>query len=318
MARIQQQFEVGEQTANRRFDQAAAELFSQYSRALLQRWIKEGALTVNGAAARPRDKVAAGDVLSIDVLVEADDKLIAQDVPFDVEFEDHDILVVNKPPGVVVHPGAGNKTLTLINGLVGHDRTLAKLPRAGLIHRIDKNTSGLLLVAKTLDVHRQLVSEMAARNIKRRYSAITNGVPVSGATINQPIGRDTRNRKKQRVTESGRPAITRFRIEKKFRAHALLQIELETGRTHQIRVHLAHYGYPLVGDKQYGAKLHLPRSPLSALRDGLESFSRQALHARELAFTHPTSAAPMCFETRLPDDMAELLSLLDEDAEINA
>ena len=238
----------------------------------------------------------------------------AQAIGLDIVFEDTELLVIDKPAGLVVHPGAGNRDGTLLNALLHHDPQLAQLPRAGIVHRLDKDTSGLLVVARTLPAQTALVAMLAARAIHRRYAAIVNGVPVAGSTVDAPLDRHPTDRLRRAVRDGGRPAVTRYRVREKFRAHALLQCELETGRTHQIRVHMAHAGWPLVGDPLYGRGLRLPRGATPRLADALRGFQRQALHAEHLAFAHPLTGAALAFDAAPPRDFTGLLDALREDA----
>ena len=228
--------------------------------------------------------------------------------------EDEDLLVIDKPAGLVVHPGAGNRDHTLVNGLVAHRAALSELPRAGIIHRLDKDTSGLLVVAASLPAHARLVEALQAREVERRYLAIAEGRMVAGQDVDAPIGRDPQNRTRQRIREDGKPALTRIRVRERFRAHTFVEAELATGRTHQIRVHMASIGHPLVGDRRYGARGRLPRGATPELVDAIRAFPRQALHAAELAFRHPVSGEEMHFRSALPEDMRELLRILAEDA----
>ncbi|MGH8114372.1 MAG: RluA family pseudouridine synthase, partial [Rhodanobacteraceae bacterium] len=229
-------------------------------------------------------------------------------------YEDGDLLVIDKPAGLVVHPGAGNRDGTLLNALLHHDPKLAQIPRAGIVHRLDKDTSGLLVVARSLPTQTALVAMLAARDIHRRYVAVVNGVPVAGGSVDAPLDRHPSDRLRRAVREGGRPAVTHYRVREKFRAHALLQCELESGRTHQIRVHMAHAGYPLVGDPLYGRGLKLPRGATPDLADALRGFKRQALHAERLAFAHPVSGEAMAFDAEPPRDFLDLLTVLRDDA----
>lgn len=307
--------EVPRALAGTRIDRAAAELFDDFSRATLGRWIQEGRLTCNGAPAKPSDRLRGGESLVLDAVQEPrEDWRSAQPVAFTVIYEDADLLVVDKPAGVVVHPGAGNPDGTLVNGLLLHRPALAALPRAGIVHRLDKDTSGLMLVAATEAARVRLVAMLADRAISRRYLAVVEGCLTAGQTIDAPIGRDPGLRTRQRVRADGRPALTRVRIVRRFRAHTLVEAELETGRTHQIRVHLAHVGYPLVGDGRYGARGRVPPAADAATVAALRGFRRQALHAWRLAFAHPVSGGALAFESPMPADLAELVEVLTEDA----
>ncbi len=302
--------------AGERADKVAAILFDEFSRALLTRWMGEGALTVDGAVVKPKTRLIGGECLALDAQAEAgEDWASGQPVDFEVLYEDEDLLVVDKPAGVVVHPGAGNPDGTLVNGLIEHRSALARLPRAGIIHRLDKDTSGLLVVAASLSAHTRLVRALQARDIERRYLAISEGRMVAGRDIDAPIGRDPRNRTRQAVREEGKPALTRVRVQERYRTHTLIEAQLSTGRTHQIRVHLSSVGYPLVGDRRYGARGRLPPGADAELIDQLRAFPRQALHAWMLGLNHPASGEPMEFVSPLPADLTGLIEALRTDQE---
>jgi 23S rRNA pseudouridine1911/1915/1917 synthase len=306
---------VPPELAGERVDKAAAELFEEFSRAVLSGWITSGALTVDGAAVKPKQRLKGGERLVIEATVEPrEDWASAQAVDFGVIYEDEDLLVIDKPAGLVVHPGAGNRDRTLVNGLVAYRAELAGLPRAGIIHRLDKDTSGLLVVAASLPAHARLVKALQAREVQRRYLAIAEGRMVAGTDVEAPIGRDPHNRTRQRIREDGKPALTRIRVSERYRAHTFVEAELATGRTHQIRVHMASIGHPLVGDRRYGARGRLPKGPTAALVEAIRTFPRQALHAAELAFRHPVSGEQVSFRSELPEDMKRLLRVLAEDA----
>jgi 23S rRNA pseudouridine1911/1915/1917 synthase len=300
--------------AGRRLDQALAQLLPQYSRTRIQRWIEEGAVRVDGLAARARDVVVGGETAVVEAHLPAETGMAAQKLPLDIVHEDSAVIVLNKSPGVVVHPGAGNRDRTLLNALLAHDARLKRVPRAGLVHRIDKETSGLLVVAKTLEAQTALVSALAAHEIEREYLALCTGVMTGGGTVDEPIGRHRTQRIKMAIRSDGREAVTHYRIEKRYRAHTLARVRLETGRTHQIRVHMAHAGYPIVGDPVYGGRRRLPAGASPALKTALESFKRQALHAERLSFVHPRSGKQVSFSAPLPEDFARLLGVLERDA----
>lgn len=301
--------------AGQRFDQAAAHLLGDFSRMQLTAWIRSGALLLAHAQAKPAQRVSGGEAVTLDVLAERrTGTLEPQAVAFDVVHEDEHVIVVNKPAGVVVHPGAGVPEGTLVNGLLAHRPGLAALPRAGLLHRLDKDTSGLLAVAASQRAWNVLTRAMAARKIDRRYLAVAEGVMTAGRDIDLPVGRDPEHRTRQRVRDDGRPACTRVRVRKRYRAHTALEATLETGRTHQVRVHLSAIGHPLVGDKRYGARGRLPKMPSDELAATMRAFRRQALHACALAFEHPMSGAVVRVESAPPEDMAALLEALEEDA----
>ncbi len=302
-------FSLPASAAGQRLDQALAVALPQYSRARLQQWIRAGAVQVAGKAARrPRDRVQGGEQVHIEARLEVDEGLVAERLALDVIYQDAQLLVLNKPAGLVVHPGAGNRTHTLQHGLLGYDAELAHVPRAGLVHRLDKDTSGLLLVARTLPAHTALVAALAARQIRREYLALVWGEPISGGSVDAPIGRSLKLRTRMAVRAGGRAAVTHYRIERRFAGQTLLRVQLETGRTHQIRVHLAHIGFPVVADPVYGRRRTV-RSP--SLQQTLQSFQRQALHAQRLQLQHPHSGELVHFEAPLPADFAALLSVLE-------
>lgn len=298
--------------AGLRLDQALARALPQYSRARLQSWIEAGAVQVDGRAPRSKDKVLGGEQVQIEAQLEAQTEVAAEKLPIDVVHKDRALFVINKPAGVVVHPGAGNPGKTLQNALLALDPKLAVVPRAGLVHRLDKDTSGLLVVARTVEAHAALVAALAAREFGRHYFAICNGVMTGGRTVDEPIGRHRTQRTRMDVRHDGRDAVTHFRLVKRFRAHTLVRAELETGRTHQIRVHLAHIGNPIVGDQVYGGRLRIPAGATSLAAD-LRAMKRQALHAAHLSLTHPTTGKEMSWDAPLPEDMTKLLEALERD-----
>lgn len=305
--------DVPVEVAGQRFDQILPGLFHGHSRAHLAGEVRLGRIRLDGREVLPRVRVRGGE----EVVWQREDAPILGDLPEVIElaivFEDADLLVVDKPAGLVVHPGAGNRAGTLLNALLNHDPGLAMVPRAGIVHRLDKDTSGLLVVARSLAAHTALTRMLGARDVHRRYAAIVNGVPVAGGTVDAPLDRHPSDRLRRAVREGGRPAVTHFRVREKFRAQALLQCELESGRTHQIRVHMAHVGYPLVGDPLYGKGLKLPRGATPRLTDALRGFKRQALHAEHLAFAHPVTDEPLAFDASPPADFLDLLAALRED-----
>lgn len=300
--------------AGMRLDQALARALPQYSRARLQAWIEAGAVQVDGKAPRARDRVLGGEQVSIDARLEAQVELVPDTLPLSIVHEDAALLVIDKPPGLVVHPGAGNPRGTLLNALLAHDPRLALVPRAGIVHRLDKDTSGLIVVARTPEAHAALVAALAARHIERQYLAVCTGRMTGGGTVDKPVGRHRTDRTRMTVRADGREAITHVRVVKRFRAHTLVRCRLETGRTHQIRVHLAHIGHPLVGDPVYGGRRRLPAGATAAVVSALQGFGRQALHAASLALEHPVSGEAMQWEAPLPSDMRRLLAALEADA----
>lgn len=308
--RIQHRATVLPGQAGQRVDQTAAELFGDFSRARLQEWIKSGQLTVDGVAVRTKDKVRSGNVLALDAELELRDNWAAQELALDVVYEDPSLLVINKPAGLVVHPGAGSPDGTLLNALLFRDPQLAAIPRAGIVHRLDKDTTGLLVVARTLQAHADLVRQLQERTVKREYEALVCGLFTGGGKVDAPIGRHPRDRVKMAVVASGKPAITHFRILQSFETYTHLRVQLETGRTHQIRVHMAHIGHPLLGDTLYGARLRLPKHAGEELKTVLQDFRRQALHAAQLGLVHPVTGEYLQWQAPLPDDMQELLDAL--------
>ncbi|HEX4268275.1 MAG TPA: 23S rRNA pseudouridine(1911/1915/1917) synthase RluD [Steroidobacteraceae bacterium] len=304
---------LSEGAAGLRLDQALARALPQYSRARLQGWIEAGAVLVDGRRLRAKDKVLGGEQVEVAARLEADKRVAPEALPLAVVHQDRSLLVIDKPAGMVVHPGAGNSSRTLQNALLALDPKLALVPRAGLVHRLDKDTSGLLVVARTPEAHSRLVAALAEREIERIYLAICNGAMTGGGTVDAPIGRHRTQRTRMAVRNDGREAVTHYRIFKRYRDHTLLRVQLETGRTHQIRVHLAHIGYPIVGDPVYGGRRRLPKGCSAALTAALNAFPRQALHATRLALAHPMTGRALEWEAPLPDDMARLVSALDHD-----
>lgn len=311
---IQRTAIVPPEHAGSRLDQVLAQLFSEFSRSRLQQWVKEGAVLVDGRVLRPRDKLLGGESITVNAAVEAVDEVRPQAIALNVVYEDDAILVIDKPAGLVVHPGAGNPEGTLQNALLHHAPALAGVPRSGIVHRLDKDTSGLMVAAKTLQAHKALVDQLQARTVKREYLALVNGTFTAGGRIEAPIGRHPRDRIRMAVVDTGREAVTHYRIQQRYQAHTLLLAALETGRTHQIRVHMAHIGHPLVGDPLYGGRLQLPKGATEAVREALRGFRRQALHATRLALQHPASGEEMGWEAPPPDDMQVLLNTLEQEA----
>ena len=305
---------IPEAAAGRRFDAVLAELFPEYSRSRLSAWIKAGDVLLDGAPARPRDLVRGGEAVSLNA--EPEDQTLAEpeDIPLDILYEDSEVFVLDKPAGLVVHPGAGNPTGTLVNGLLYRDPRLAALPRAGIVHRLDKDTSGVMVVARTLQAHAALVAQLSARDVHRQYLAVVVGALVSGGTADAAIDRHPRDRIRMAVREDGKDAVTHFRLRERFHAHTLLECRLETGRTHQIRVHMAHLRHAIVGDPLYGGPLRLPRGASDELVATLRGFKRQALHAETLEFVHPASGEPVRVAAPVPADLQALLKALRADA----
>lgn len=299
--------------AGRRFDRVASDLIEQYSRARLQIWIKDGTITLNGKIALPRQKVQGGEWVAAELpeIVAPQSNVAPEPIPLDIHFEDEHLLVINKPAGLVMHTAPGNYAGTLQNALLHHDSALAAVPRAGIVHRLDKLTSGLVMVAKTLVAHHSLVQQLQARSVHRIYDAILNGVPVAGGTVDEPIGRHPVDRKRMAVNERGKSAVTHYRVAARFTRHSHIRVKLETGRTHQIRVHMAHIRYPLIGDVVYGGRRQIPGGVNDEIKKAVMEFPRQALTASELGVDHPADGAEMRWSIELPDDMRQLLSVLE-------
>jgi len=309
---------VPAQAAGRRFDAVLAELFPQYSRSRLAEWIKSGDALLDGQSVRPRDPVRGGEVVALAVVEAVQTHAVAEDIPLDILYEDASVFVIDKPAGLVVHPGAGNPAGTLVNALLHRDPALEKLPRAGIVHRLDKDTSGAMVVARTLEAHTALVAQLSAREVHRQYLAVVVGALVSGGTANAAIDRHPRDRLRQAVREDGKDAVTHYRLRERFRAHTALECRLETGRTHQIRVHMAHLKHPIVGDPLYGGSLKLPKGASGELIAALRGFKRQALHAEVLEFAHPATGEPLRCSAPVPADMQSLMHALREDAVAHA
>lgn len=304
---------VPERLAGMRLDQCLAEMFPDYSRSKLQNWIKSKRVLVDGRALKAKDKLVGGEAIRLDAEAEVVLENEAEDIPLDIIYEDEAILIINKPAGLVVHPAAGNWHGTLVNALLNHDPELNTLPRAGIVHRLDKDTSGLLMVAKTLQAHHSLAVQLQERSINREYLALVKGWMTAGGTVDRPIGRHPVDRKRNTVREDGKPAVTHYRLERRFKRHTLVRVKLETGRTHQIRVHMAYIDYPLVGDPVYGGRFQLPPGCSEKLELALREFRRQALHAAKLGLRHPLTGEYREWEQALPEDMQQLLDVLAED-----
>jgi 23S rRNA pseudouridine1911/1915/1917 synthase len=307
--------EVPYEMGGQRLDQVAALLFAEHSRSRLSAWIKEGLLTVDGAVLRPRDIVHGGALLALKAEQEAQGEWVAQDIALDIVYEDEQILVINKPAGLVVHPAAGHADGTLLNALLHHVPDIINVPRAGIVHRLDKDTTGLMVVAKTIEAQTRLVDQLQKRTVSRIYECIVIGVITSGGKINAPIGRSSSQRQRMAVSDGGKPAVSHYRVLERFRSHTHTRVKLETGRTHQIRVHMSHIGYPLVGDPVYGGRFRIPPAANQNMVQTLKEFPRQALHARFLELDHPISGERMKWQSPLPDDFVWLLTLLRQDRE---
>ena len=306
---------VPEHLAGKRFDQALAEMFPEFSRSRLTDWIKSGDALLNGEIAKPKIAVNGGETVTLAAKQQIETDAVAEDIPLTVVYADADVLVVDKPAGLVVHPGAGNPRGTLVNALLHYDSALANLPRAGIVHRLDKDTSGLMVVARSLRAHAGLIEQLSSRAVHRQYVAVVQGPMVAGNTVDAPIDRHPRDRIRMAVAKegAGREAITHYRVREKFRAHTVVECRLETGRTHQIRVHMAYVKHPLVGDPLYGGSFKLPKAATEELVAALRGFRRQALHAEKLSFEHPVSGETLSFASPLPADMITLIDTLRDD-----
>ena len=310
-----QEAAVPVELAGRRFDQALAEMFPEFSRSRLAEWIKAGDALLDGQAVRPRDPVRGGETVTVSLRTSVETRSEAEDIPLEIRYQDADVLVIDKPAGLVVHPGAGNPRGTLVNALLHFDPKLAELPRAGIVHRIDKDTSGLMVVARSLRAHAGLIEQLSGREVHRQYVAVVVGPMIAGSTVNAPIGRHPTDRVRQAVVKEGqgKDAVTHYRVRERFRAHTLVECRLETGRTHQIRVHMAHARHPLIGDPLYGGSFRLPKAATPELVEALRTFRRQALHAEKLSFRHPASGEEITTESPMPADMQALVATLRAD-----
>ncbi len=314
MSAEKQIMSIPDDFAGLRLDQALARMFPEYSRSRLKEWLLAGAITVEGGPKRPRDAVSGGETVTLQPLAEVSVRAEPEPIALDIVYEDDELLVVNKPAGLVVHPGAGNPAGTLMNGLLHHVSSLEEIPRAGIIHRLDKDTSGLLLVGKSLTAHTALVRVLAEREISRHYLAICNGVLTGGGTIREPISRHPVDRKRMSVQQNGKASVTHYTVKERFAAFTYVNVKLETGRTHQIRVHFAHRRHALVGDQVYGGRLALPKGASDELVQTLRHFKRQALHATRLAFEHPSSGVQIDLEVAPPKDFQTLVETMRQDA----
>ncbi len=300
--------------SGKRLDQVLSVLFPEYSRSRLQQWLQHGHVQVDGAVWRAKDKVKGGEQVELRAVIERQVADAPEDLPLEVVYADAHLIVVNKPAGLVVHPAAGNRAGTLLNALLHYAPELAQLPRAGIVHRLDKDTTGLLVVARTPEAQTKLTTQLQARSVSREYDAVVLGVVVSGGTVNAPLGRHPVERKHMAVRAGGREAITHYRVVEQFRAHTHLRVQLETGRTHQIRVHLAHIHFPIVGDPTYGGRVRLPARAAPEFIAALREFPRQALHAARLSLDHPAHGKRMQWRVPLPQDMQDLLDIMRDDA----
>lgn len=312
---IQQRLTVDETVSGLRVDQAVCLYLPDYSRSRIQEWIRQGFILLNTGVPKPKDKVYAGDDIQLDIPETTKTFDQPQAIEFEIVYQDDSLFVINKPAGLVVHPAAGHESGTLVNGLLYQDDALQQLPRAGIVHRLDKDTTGLMVVARTLQAHSALVEALQARAIKREYVAIARGLITAGRTIDEPISRHPVDRKRMSVQANGKAAVTHFQVAQKFRAHSLINVQLETGRTHQIRVHMAFLRHPLLGDSVYGGRLAIPAGISTELEQQLRQFKRQALHAYRLGFDHPLTGEALSFKAELPCDMSSMIEALRVDAE---
>lgn len=310
MPKLQLQIIIPEELSGRRLDQALSELVPEHSRSRIQSWIRAGDVSVNKSIYKQRSEVRIGDIIEIDTDIKNIDKHQAEAINLNILHEDEALIIINKPAGLIVHPGAGNPNHTLVNALLNFDENLDAIPRAGIIHRLDKDTTGVLVVARTLESHTYLVDQLQKRDIKREYQAIVCGQLTSGGSIENKMGRHPKQRIKMAVTNNGKIATTHYRIIKKYQHYTHLHVQLETGRTHQIRVHMSHIKHPIVGDPVYGNNKSIRKGVDSSLRDFILNFNRQALHAFSLELTHPVNKQEMKFIAELPDDIESLIDAL--------
>ncbi|MEG0281292.1 MAG: 23S rRNA pseudouridine(1911/1915/1917) synthase RluD [Morganella sp. (in: enterobacteria)] len=307
---------IDDSQLGQRLDQALAELFPDYSRSRIKEWILDNRVQVNGQLVnKPKEKMLGREQISIDALIEEDVRFLPQDLPLNIVYEDDDILVINKPRGFVVHPGAGNPDGTVLNALLYHYPEIADVPRAGIVHRLDKDTTGLMVVAKTVPAQTRLVESLQLREITREYEAVATGRMTAGGKVEEPISRHSTKRTHMAVNPMGKPAVTHYRVMEHFRAHTRLRLRLETGRTHQIRVHMAYINHPLVGDQLYGGRPRPLKGASDEFRDEMREFDRQALHATMLRLYHPISGIQMEWHAPIPDDMVKLIAVLKADAQ---
>ena len=301
---------IPDRLIGQRIDSALAIMLPDYSRSKITAWVKKGDALLNNKTFKPKEKVLGGEVVAISIKQEKTNQWQGEDIAIDVVYEDNDIIVVNKPVGLVTHPGAGNWTGTLANALLYFDPSLAKLDRAGIVHRLDKNTSGLMVVARSELAQKNLSEQLQIHAVSREYSAIVYGHMISGGTVDAPIGRDPKDRIKQAVIETGKDAITHYRVIDRFAHHTHVKCILETGRTHQIRVHMSYIDHPLIADSMYGGKIRFPKKADEKLKQALKGFNRQALHAKKLTLSHPITGEQMSWKAPLPQDMQDLLEVL--------
>ena len=303
---------IPERMTGDRLDVALSEMLPDYSRSKITAWIKSGDALINNKAFKPKDKVNGSQMVMLSLNKKQNNDWSAENIALNIVFEDEDIIIINKPFGLVTHPGAGNWNGTLANALLYYDTQLSKLDRAGIVHRLDKNTSGLMVIARNEKSQKYLVEQLQSHSVVREYSAIVYGHMISGGSVNDPIGRDPKDRIKQAVSSNGKDATTHYRVIDRFKSHTHVKAILETGRTHQIRVHLSHIGYPLLGDPMYGGRVRFPKKASEILKESLLGFKRQALHSKKLTLNHPSTGELMSWKAPLPDDILELLDILNE------
>ncbi len=307
-----------EEYAGKRIDVVLAALFPEYSRSRLKIWIEQGQVLVNGETTKPKAKMSGDEELQLTVqTIESEEDFSAEDIPLDIIHEDDDIIVINKSADFVVHPAAGHYSGTVLNALLHFDSSLSSIPRAGIVHRLDKDTTGLMVVARNLSAHKYLVDQIQQHEVTREYQAVVFGLLTGGGKVDQPIGRHPHDRIKMAVREGGREAVTHYRLLERFREHSHVKVQLETGRTHQIRVHMSYLRHPIVGDRVYAGRHRVPAGARQELLDYLQHFKRQALHAWQLSFVHPGSGDNVSYQAPLPDDMLQLINLLKMDAAEN-
>ncbi len=316
MPEIQTTISIPEELSGQRLDVVLAELMPDYSRSRLKQWLLEGQILLDGQQVKPKTKVYGDQQLQLNIkAVDVDDVCVAEDIPLNIVYQDESLIVVNKPAGLVVHPAAGHRQGTLQNALLFFDKTLADVPRAGIVHRLDKDTSGLMVVARTLASHKYLVNQIQQRDVHREYQTLVHGVMTGGGTVDQPIGRHAHDRVRMTVREDGRPSVTHYRVLDRYRVYTHLHVELETGRTHQIRVHMQHLRHPVVGDPVYAGRSRLPAGADENFIELLKNFKRQALHAWRLSLNHPETGELIQWEAPLPEDMVNLITGMKKDLE---
>ena len=303
---------IPERMKGERIDVAISKMLPDVSRSKIHTAIKLGDTVINGKKFKAKDKSNGSEVVSFTIKKNNNNQWIAEKIPLNIIYEDEDIIIIDKQSGLVTHPGPGNWSGTLANALLYYDQNLAKIDRAGIVHRLDKNTSGLMVVAKNLKSQKYLTEQLQAHSIHREYSAIVYGYMISGGSIHKPIGRDPKDRVKQAIINNGKEALTHYRLIDRFKNHTHVKAILETGRTHQIRVHLSHIGHPLIGDSTYGGRVRYPKKASQELKESLKNFERHALHSKKITLVHPISGEVMSWKSSLPVDMTKLLKVLKE------